>query len=72
MARPKNSRSTEELKQACRLIDLMGGISKTANYCGISPVSVWQWKINGIPKPWKMFFRSERPAEFGFLTIEKR
>ncbi len=70
MARPKNSRSPEELEQACRLIKLMGGLTKTAKYCGISVTSVWQWKSNGVPKAWKMFFRSQRPAEFGFLTVK--
>ena len=69
MARPKNTRSNDELNQACHLIELMGGIKKTADYCGITSTSVWQWKKNGVPKAWKMFFRAQKPAECGFLTV---
>lgn len=71
MARPRNSRSKAELQQAEKLISIMGGIQKTADYCGISSPSVSQWKQNGVPWPWKMFFRSQSPKnKYKFLKIK--
>lgn len=47
-----------------KLIDALGGTSAVALICGIKPPSVSQWRTNGIPKPWLMFFRQARPDLF--------
>jgi DNA-binding transcriptional regulator YdaS (Cro superfamily) len=40
---------------ANKIIDLLGGTTKVARFCGVSPPSVSMWRTNGIPQD-KMIF----------------
>ncbi|OZI32538.1 hypothetical protein CAL29_28185 [Bordetella genomosp. 10] len=44
-----------------KLIDALGGTVEVAELCELTTGAVSQWRINGIPKGWKRFFRSHRP-----------
>lgn len=46
------------------LIDRLGGTVKVAMICGITTGAVSQWRTNGMPKPWKLFFRAKNPKIF--------
>ncbi|MFJ0380966.1 helix-turn-helix domain-containing protein [Bordetella bronchiseptica] len=46
------------------LIDRLGGTVKVAMICGITTGAVSQWRTNGMPKPWKLFFRTKSPKVF--------
>lgn len=49
---------------AIKVIDALGGTYAVARLCGIQPPSVSEWKKNGIPKPWLMFFEQRNPELF--------
>ena len=51
-------------KEACRIIDALGGTSETARMFNIEPPSVTGWKINGIPEARLMYLRLARPDLF--------
>lgn len=57
---------TEDAKvaEANEVIELLGGTTKTAVLCEISPQAVSQWRENGIPKAQRKFLRAERPDIF--------
>ena len=44
-----------------QIIDALGGTSEVARLCGIKPPSVSEWRRDGIPWPWLLFFSRERP-----------
>ncbi|MFZ6755777.1 Cro/CI family transcriptional regulator [Undibacterium sp. Ji50W] len=46
---------------ATKLIELLGGTTKVAEICDVTPGAVSQWKTNGVPKPWVWFFESKYP-----------
>jgi len=46
------------------VIDALGGTSKTADLCGVTPSAVSQWRDNGIPRPWLKFLGQLRPDLF--------
>jgi len=46
------------------LIDALGGTSKVAEMCGLTTGAVSQWRTNGVPKAWVMFFKARRPDLF--------
>jgi hypothetical protein len=47
-----------------KLIDEMGGTSSVARLTGLTSGAISQWRTNGIPKPWMMYFRVLRPKLF--------
>lgn len=47
-----------------KLINSLGGTSVVATLCGLTTGAVSQWRTNGIPKPWLMYFREIRPDLF--------
>ena len=47
-----------------QIIDDLGGTSKVAELCDITPQAVSQWKEKGIPKPWSKFLALMHPAVF--------
>jgi hypothetical protein len=50
------------LDQDNRLIDALGGTTKTAALCeDITPQAVSQWRSAGIPKVWHKFLALKRP-----------
>lgn len=49
---------------ATKLIELLGGTTKVAEICDVTPGAVSQWKNNGIPKPWLRFFEIQHPEVF--------
>jgi hypothetical protein len=51
-------------KFAVQVIDLIGGVSKTARLCEVKPPSVHEWKSRGIPKARLMYLRLARPDVF--------
>lgn len=50
--------------EADRVIDRLGGNSKTAALCEVTPQAVWQWRKNGIPKVQRKFLLAIRPDAF--------
>lgn len=46
------------------LIDAQGGTSEVAKLCNLTTGAISQWRHNGIPKPWLMFFMQRRPDLF--------
>ena len=46
------------------IIDSLGGTCAVAKICDVSAQAVSQWRVNGIPKPWLMFFKEKRPDLF--------
>ncbi|BBB65890.1 hypothetical protein UNDYM_1637 [Undibacterium sp. YM2] len=55
---------------ATKLIDLLGGTTKVAEICDVTPGAVSQWKNNGIPKPWLRFFESQHPEVFNLPELK--
>ncbi len=55
---------TELNEEAIKLIDQLGGNSKTAELCEVSKAAVSQWRHNGIPKAQRRFLKSARPELF--------
>jgi hypothetical protein len=49
---------------ATKIIELLGGTTRVAEMCDVTPGAVSQWKNNGIPKPWLRFFESQHPEVF--------
>jgi hypothetical protein len=47
------------------IIDALGGTLAVARMCDIKGPSVSEWKRNGIPKPWRLYFEQLRPDIFG-------
>jgi len=61
--------TSDRLDQDNRLIDALGGTSKTAALCaGITPQAVSQWRSGGIPKAWKQFLELKRPDVFNSVV----
>lgn len=54
-----------------KIIESLGGTSKVAGMCDITPQAVSQWKENGIPKPWLLYLRLKKPKVFSALSAEK-
>lgn len=52
------------------IIDSLGGTVEVARICGIKPPSVSEWKTNGIPWPWLMYFSQIRPDVVDPQVIE--
>ena len=50
---------------ANQVINALGGTSKTAGLCGVTPSAVSQWRDKGIPRPWLKFLEQLRPDLFG-------
>ena len=50
--------------EANRIIDALGGTGAVARLVDLSNGAVSQWRENGIPKPWMMYFRRARPRLF--------
>lgn len=47
-----------------KIIDSLGGTTRTAEMCEVSPAAVSQWRRNGIPKAQLRFLRLKRPDVF--------
>lgn len=47
-----------------KIIDGLGGTTRTAEMCEISPAAVSQWRLNGIPKAQRKYLRAIRPDVF--------
>lgn len=58
---PVNSHQNAE---AVAIIELLGGTSKAAELCEVSPSAVSQWMRNGIPRGQLRFLRLARPDVF--------
>lgn len=58
--------TTEDPKvaEANAVIECLGGTSKTAVLCEVSPQAVSQWRENGLPRAQRKFLRAERPDIF--------
>ena len=41
------------------IIDILGGTTKVAKICGISPAGVAQWRTNGVPQDKLMFLAAQ-------------
>lgn len=54
-----------------KIIELLGGCTKVAELCEITPSAVTQWRTNGIPKAQLKFLRLARPDVFNELTQKK-
>ncbi len=50
--------------QAVTLIEVLGGSVAVSKICGVTHAAVSQWKRNGVPRPWAMFFREKFPSYF--------
>lgn len=54
--------------QAIRVIEALGGPSKTSELLGgsdvITPQAISQWKTNGIPKGWRAYLLARYPKAF--------
>ena len=46
------------------IIDKIGTTAEVARICDVTDSAVSQWRTNGIPKPWLMFFREKYPHAF--------
>lgn len=51
-------------EEANRVIDALGGTTKVAELCEITPQAVSQWRDDGIPKPWRKFLAATKPDAF--------
>ena len=51
-------------EEAVRVIDHLGGTTAVANHCDIKPPSVSDWKLSGIPKPWRRYLVCAFPEAF--------
>jgi len=49
---------------APQIIDRLGGTSKVAELCEVTPSAVSQWRDDGIPKARLMYLRAIRPDVF--------
>lgn len=58
---PVNQRHNAE---AVEIIERLGGTSKAAELCEVSPSAVSQWMRNGIPRGQLKFLRLARPDVF--------
>jgi hypothetical protein len=47
-----------------RVIDALGGTGKVAEMCGLTTGAVSQWRNNGMPKNWRMYFQTTNPELF--------
>jgi DNA-binding transcriptional regulator YdaS (Cro superfamily) len=41
------------------IIDILGGTTKVAQICGISPAAIAQWRTNGVPTDKLMFLAAQ-------------
>lgn len=53
------------------LIDRLGGTAKVAQLCDLTSGAVSQWRTNGIPKAWKLFFRLRSPRLYRAWEAEQ-
>jgi len=54
-----------------KIIDSLGGTTRTSELCEVSPAAVSQWRTNGIPKAQRRFLRLKRPDVFRKLAAEQ-
>ncbi|HFC8542693.1 TPA: Cro/CI family transcriptional regulator [Neisseria weaveri] len=54
-----------------KFINLIGGVTKVAELCGITKGAVSQWKKNGIPKAQMNFLKTKFPREWKKASHEK-
>jgi hypothetical protein len=47
-----------------KIIDSLGGTTRTSQLCEVSPAAVSQWRLNGIPKAQRKFLELARPEAF--------
>ena len=52
------------MNEATEIIERLGGPTKTAAICEVSPQAVVQWRENGIPKAQRKFLLLARPDVF--------
>lgn len=52
------------MSDATEIIQRLGGPTKTATLCEVTPQAVVQWRQNGIPKQQLKFLRLARPDVF--------
>lgn len=52
------------MNDASEIIQRLGGPTKTAVLCEVTPQAVVQWRDNGIPKAQLRFLRLARPDVF--------
>lgn len=55
-----------------KIIDALGGSSKVAELCEVTPSAVSQWREDGIPKARLMFLKLAKPDVFEALEAEDR
>jgi predicted transcriptional regulator len=53
-----------------KIIDALGGSSKVAELCEVTPSAVSQWREDGIPKARLMFLKLAKPDVFEALEAE--
>ena len=54
----------ETNKEACEIINALGGTTATADIFEIAPSSVSEWRRTGVPKARLMFLKLARPEVF--------
>ena len=47
-----------------KIIDNLGGTTRTAEICEITPAAVSQWRTNGIPRAQRRYLRLKYPHAF--------
>ena len=51
------------------IIDRLGGTGTVAVICEVTDGAVSQWRVNGIPKPRRMYLQLLRPEVFNPIDI---
>jgi hypothetical protein len=46
------------------IIDRLGGTGEVAKYTELTTGAISQWRWNGMPEPWKKYFKTIRPDAF--------
>jgi predicted aconitase len=64
-----DTQHTKELnKEACEIIEVLGGTQAVSRICKVKPASVSGWKHDGIPDARLMYLKLAFPKKFKELN----